>query len=77
VSDIDTVAMDGLKALDPKRPIREADIPTPPLMAQAVLKLFGTRQVEARHRFCDLLSIKVCESTFGPPKMLPEASCAT
>ena len=26
VSDIDTVAMDGLKALDPKRPIREADI---------------------------------------------------
>jgi len=42
-----------------------------------VLKLFGTRQVEARHRFCDLLSIKVCESTFGPPKMLPEASCAT
>jgi len=48
-----------------------------PLLAQAVLKLFGTRQVEARHRFCDLLSIKVCESTFGPPKMLPEASCAT
>jgi hypothetical protein len=46
-------------------------------LAQAVLKLFGTRQVEARHRFCDLLSIKVCESTFGPPKMLPEASCAT
>jgi hypothetical protein len=26
VSDIDTVAMDGPKALDPKRPIREADI---------------------------------------------------
>ncbi len=26
VSDIDTVAMDGLKALDPKRPIREADM---------------------------------------------------
>jgi hypothetical protein len=26
-SDIDTVAMDNLKALDPKRPIREADIP--------------------------------------------------
>ena len=25
-SDIDTVAMDSLKALDPKRPIREADI---------------------------------------------------
>jgi hypothetical protein len=25
-SDIDTVAMDGLKALDPSRPIREADI---------------------------------------------------
>jgi hypothetical protein len=27
VSDIDTVAVDSLKALDPKRPIREADIP--------------------------------------------------
>jgi hypothetical protein len=25
-SDIDTVAVDGLKALDPDRPIREADI---------------------------------------------------
>ena len=24
--DIDTVVVDGLKALDPKRPIREADI---------------------------------------------------
>jgi hypothetical protein len=26
VSDIDTVAVDSLKALDPKRPIREADM---------------------------------------------------
>src|SRR6476659_9154071 len=26
VSDVDTVVVDGLKALDPKRPIREADI---------------------------------------------------
>jgi hypothetical protein len=26
VSDIDTVLVDSLKALDPKRPIREADI---------------------------------------------------
>jgi len=28
VSDIDTVLVDSLKALDPKRPIREADIQT-------------------------------------------------
>ena len=28
-SDIDTALMDGLKALDPKRPIREADIANP------------------------------------------------
>src|SRR5438552_2460499 len=28
VSDIDTAAADGLKVLDPKRPIREADIGT-------------------------------------------------
>jgi hypothetical protein len=27
VSDIDTVLVDSLKALDPNRPIREADIP--------------------------------------------------
>ena len=30
VSDIDTVPVDSLKALDPKRPIREADNPTAP-----------------------------------------------
>src|SRR4029078_5080266 len=29
VSDIDTVVVDSLKALDPKRPIREADIDQP------------------------------------------------
>jgi hypothetical protein len=28
VSDIDTAAADSLKVLDPKRPIREADIQT-------------------------------------------------
>jgi hypothetical protein len=27
VSDIDTAAADSLKVLDPKRPIREADMP--------------------------------------------------
>ena len=27
MSDIDTVAVDSLKALDPNRPIREADMP--------------------------------------------------
>jgi hypothetical protein len=31
VSDIDIALVDSLKALDPKRPIREADIPNPPL----------------------------------------------
>jgi hypothetical protein len=30
VSDVDTVAIDSLKALDPKRPIREADIKMAP-----------------------------------------------
>jgi hypothetical protein len=30
VSDIDTVVVDSLKVLDPKRPIREADMPTAP-----------------------------------------------
>ncbi len=31
VSDIDTVLVDSLKALDPKRPIREADMINPRL----------------------------------------------
>jgi hypothetical protein len=30
VSDIDTAVVDSLKVLDPKRPIREADIPNTP-----------------------------------------------
>ena len=30
-SDIDTAAVDSLKVLDPKRPIREADIETAPM----------------------------------------------
>ena len=30
VSDIDTVVVDSLKALDPERPIREADMPSSP-----------------------------------------------
>jgi len=47
-SDIDTASMGGLKALDPKRPIREADIASPasvvrsvPITAVGRLKGFG------------------------------------
>ena len=36
VSDIDTVAVDSLKALDPKRPIREADMLCPPTVRRFV-----------------------------------------
>jgi hypothetical protein len=32
--DFDTVVVDGLKVLDPKRPIREADIPKNPHLAK-------------------------------------------
>jgi hypothetical protein len=32
VSDIDTVVVDSLKALDPEWPIREADIPPAPVL---------------------------------------------
>jgi hypothetical protein len=35
VSDIDTAAVDSLKVLDPKRPIREADIDFPKAVAMA------------------------------------------
>jgi hypothetical protein len=34
VSDIDTV-LDSLKALDPKRPIREADVTRPAALAES------------------------------------------
>jgi hypothetical protein len=36
VSDIDTVPVDSLKALDPDRPIREADIPRRARRATAI-----------------------------------------
>ena len=35
VSDIDTVLVDSLKALDPKRPIREADLTRPSALAES------------------------------------------
>jgi len=38
VSDIDTVAVDSLKALDPQWPIREADMREPPVMAVSLLQ---------------------------------------
>jgi hypothetical protein len=44
VSDIDTVVVDSLKALDPKRPIREADIIIPP--AQRLLARDSTFSCE-------------------------------
>ena len=45
MSDIDTVGVDGLKVLDPKRPIREADI----LHRNERLSLFsGTLAEEAK-----------------------------
>ena len=37
VSDIDTAPMEGLKALDPKRPIREADIRAGPFRTQSAV----------------------------------------
>jgi len=47
VSDIDTAAADGLKVLDPKRPIREADI------AQLFDYLVGNR--EQTYRAAELI----------------------
>jgi hypothetical protein len=37
VSDIDTEAVDGLKVLDPKRPIREADIEWSDLLCRTIV----------------------------------------
>jgi hypothetical protein len=50
VSDIDTVVADSLKVLDPKRPIREADVPTkaqnPPLLTVSVEKGASLRSLQ-------------------------------
>jgi hypothetical protein len=45
VSDFDTVVVDSLKALDPNRPIREAD-----LEQAAFNKGFSTKPPASRHR---------------------------
>jgi hypothetical protein len=44
VSDIDTAAADSLKVLDPKRPIREADMGLQgPYLAVAILLICGAK----------------------------------
>src|SRR6266566_9489517 len=51
VSDIDTAAAEGLKVLDPKRPIREADMRLPITECQFPFDLsFEIRQWIARRR---------------------------
>jgi len=42
-SDVDTVAVDSLKALDPDRPIREADIDEPSKTLVPWLKVGAAR----------------------------------
>jgi hypothetical protein len=39
-SDIDAVVVDGLKVLDPERPIREADIPLPCIYVISITSRF-------------------------------------
>src|SRR6476469_309773 len=48
VSDIDTVVVDSLKALDPKRPIREADIAGCPFRANNGLMYTAVNSRTAR-----------------------------
>src|SRR5260370_41184640 len=72
VSDIDTAAADGLKVLDPKRPIREADI----LRLQQVKSLFdhlvGTGEQGLRHRQAErLCCLQVDGSAFSICHPLP------
>ena len=61
VSDIDTVVVDSLKALDPERPIREADIPD--------------RQVRARKRHRNRLPHAIASAAFLSDRC-PTASLA-
>jgi hypothetical protein len=51
--DIDTVVVDGLKVLDPKRPIREADILSVPLLRK--LRSLFTRKFSLFRRVGNLL----------------------
>jgi CheY-like chemotaxis protein len=61
VSDIDTVVVGGLKALDPKRPIREADIPVVFMTARA-----QTSDIE---HFKSLRTAGVITKPFDPMKL--------
>jgi hypothetical protein len=49
--DIDTVVVDGLKVLDPKRPIREADIVLRPIRSRAII----SKQSRGRAPLIELL----------------------
>ena len=54
VSDIDTAAADSLKVLDPKRPIREADIHLLILrifiwQETRIAEMYGSREQKAQH----------------------------
>jgi hypothetical protein len=58
VSDIDTAGVDSLKALDPKRPIREADIDRHRIVQQGQLRRARRRTREGRvdrWRECDAI----------------------
>jgi hypothetical protein len=58
VSDIDTATVDSLKALDPNRPIREADIWRP------IHTAFGSPFMSPR---LSQLRSGVCTEMYGPP----------
>jgi hypothetical protein len=59
VSDIDTVVVDSLKALDPERPIREADISPAPLFNEY------TPQLDMSQRETDTSDAQICAQREG------------
>jgi hypothetical protein len=79
VSDIDTVVVvDSLKALDPERPIREADmvwLPCPGAHAERMSALIMFRNLPYATRFCQspcpTKALRICEgTTSGLPSKL-------
>ncbi len=62
VSDIDTVVVDSLKALDPKRPIREADSSRTSHDVRKVPCVDGSELARAFFTFC---RIGRCSHVFG------------
>src|SRR6476660_4320870 len=83
VSDIDTVVVDSLKALDPKRPIREADIDGVDMRrrgqgaVQQIIALLGAEITGIGGRHVGEKALSVLSIKFSVRSMPAELVCET